>query len=263
MERIAVISDIHGNLEALNTVLKDIEEKNIKKIFCLGDIVGKGIHPKECIDLVLDKCEIIVQGNLEAFVCSEDLESERKEFYKKQLGEEYLNKIRNLSFCHELYISGSLVRMFHASPKSVYTRLNYFSDHREKISAFFSSDKTITQKNADIVIFGDLHRQFIEKFYNKTLINCGSVGNATEIIRDESIDSSCMETTQAFYLIIEGEIDSKEYNNSLSFNFVRIPYNIEKELNSELEILEKEKYEDELKKGIYRNADKIKEKYNI
>jgi Icc-related predicted phosphoesterase len=42
MEKIAIISDIHGNITALDTVLKDIKRRGIKRIFCLGDLVGKG-----------------------------------------------------------------------------------------------------------------------------------------------------------------------------------------------------------------------------
>ncbi|MCA9060631.1 MAG: metallophosphoesterase family protein [Planctomycetaceae bacterium] len=54
----AVISDIHGNLEALQAVLADIRSKGITEIFCLGDVVGYGPNPAECIDLVmeLDMC---------------------------------------------------------------------------------------------------------------------------------------------------------------------------------------------------------------
>lgn len=54
----ALISDIHGNLEALQAVLADIKSKGITEIFCLGDVVGYGPNPAECIDLVmnLDMC---------------------------------------------------------------------------------------------------------------------------------------------------------------------------------------------------------------
>ena len=45
MEKIAIISDIHGNLEAFKTIIKDIEKRGINRIFCLGDIIGKGSHP--------------------------------------------------------------------------------------------------------------------------------------------------------------------------------------------------------------------------
>ncbi|MDA0835672.1 MAG: metallophosphoesterase family protein [Planctomycetota bacterium] len=51
---IAIISDIHGNLEALEAVLADIKQRDITTIYCLGDIVGYGPNPRECIDLVMD-----------------------------------------------------------------------------------------------------------------------------------------------------------------------------------------------------------------
>ncbi|AQT67365.1 phosphodiesterase [Anaerohalosphaera lusitana] len=59
----AVISDIHSNIEALTAVLDDIKSKGIEKIYCLGDIVGYGPNPKECLDLIIEKTEFAVQGN--------------------------------------------------------------------------------------------------------------------------------------------------------------------------------------------------------
>ena len=50
MTKRAIISDIHGNLEALDTVLNDIQEQGIEEIFCLGDVIGYGPNPRECID---------------------------------------------------------------------------------------------------------------------------------------------------------------------------------------------------------------------
>jgi len=63
MEKIAIISDIHGNLEALTTVLNDIKKRNIKRIFCLGDIIGKVSFSHECIELIRKNCEIVLLGN--------------------------------------------------------------------------------------------------------------------------------------------------------------------------------------------------------
>ena len=59
----AVISDIHSNLEALQAVLARIKELDIDEIVCLGDIVGYGPNPMECIDLVAEHCQQIVMGN--------------------------------------------------------------------------------------------------------------------------------------------------------------------------------------------------------
>lgn len=60
--RRAIISDVHGNLEALNTVLADIQSQNCDQIICLGDIIGYGPRPQECIDLVR-KFDACILGN--------------------------------------------------------------------------------------------------------------------------------------------------------------------------------------------------------
>ncbi|HBN79539.1 metallophosphoesterase family protein [Rubinisphaera italica] len=59
----AIISDIHGNLEALQAVLADIASKDISKLYCLGDIIGYGPNPGECIDLVMEKAQVTILGN--------------------------------------------------------------------------------------------------------------------------------------------------------------------------------------------------------
>ncbi len=59
----AVVSDIHGNLEALETVLADIERRGITSVACLGDFVGYGAAPNQCIDLVRPRIETAVIGN--------------------------------------------------------------------------------------------------------------------------------------------------------------------------------------------------------
>ncbi len=59
----AIISDIHSNLEALTAVLGDIENRGIKTIYCLGDIVGYGPDPKKCLDMVIENASACVLGN--------------------------------------------------------------------------------------------------------------------------------------------------------------------------------------------------------
>ncbi len=59
----ALISDIHANLDALRVVLDDIEKRHIDKIICLGDIIGYGPNPCECLDLVMERCEWALMGN--------------------------------------------------------------------------------------------------------------------------------------------------------------------------------------------------------
>jgi len=62
-ERYAIISDIHGNFEALTAVFEDIGARGIAETICLGDIVGYGPNPEECLDLVAMRCRLILMGN--------------------------------------------------------------------------------------------------------------------------------------------------------------------------------------------------------
>lgn len=61
--RQALISDVHGNLEALTAVLADIATQNVDQIACLGDVVGYGPNPCECLDLVMSRCQFTIMGN--------------------------------------------------------------------------------------------------------------------------------------------------------------------------------------------------------
>jgi diadenosine tetraphosphatase ApaH/serine/threonine PP2A family protein phosphatase len=61
---IAIVSDIHANLEALQAVLEDMTEFDIKAVFCLGDVVGYGPNPRECLDLAM-KFDMNLVGNHE------------------------------------------------------------------------------------------------------------------------------------------------------------------------------------------------------
>lgn len=63
MASTAIISDIHGNLEALEAVLREIRHQGIDEIWCLGDIVGYGPNPVECTDLIRKNCSLTLMGN--------------------------------------------------------------------------------------------------------------------------------------------------------------------------------------------------------
>lgn len=59
----ALISDIHGNLEALRAVLVDIRDQGITEIYCLGDVIGYGPNPCECLDEITKACKLCILGN--------------------------------------------------------------------------------------------------------------------------------------------------------------------------------------------------------
>ena len=263
--KIAIISDIHANLEALKSTLEDIKKRKVDKIICLGDIIAKGVHPKECIELIKENCDIVLRGNCDRYFSEEhndinelsEEEVKRINWNQSMLNDEERKYLLNLPFSYEFYMSGSLVRLFHATPEKDNIVIINNDEIQTKLKMFYPSNNTMSQKNADVVIYGHIHHQYMDKIYNKTIINVGSVGNSFDVIRNPLKDSNVMETTKSNYLIIEGEYDSKKYSSDISFQFIKVPYDIDKELSSDKLNIEKENYMYELKQVRYRNMTKI------
>ena len=92
----ALISDIHSNIEALSAVLEDIDRRGIERIVCLGDVVGYGPNPRECIDLVIERCEFCICGNHDHAVFYEpfnfNLGAERACYWTRQVLEDEPDK---------------------------------------------------------------------------------------------------------------------------------------------------------------------------
>ena len=267
--KIAIISDIHGNLEALKATLKDIEKRQVDKIICLGDTIAKGVHPKECLSLIRKKCEIVLQGNCDVYFSIEhqnidemdELKQKRIKWNKSLINKEDREYLLSLPFAYEFYMSGSLVRVFHATPTANDIAIANVDKIETKYQMFLPSENTQSQNIADVVIYGHIHHPYMDKIYNKTIINVGSVGNSFEVIRNKNKDSDVLETTKSNYLIIEGEYGSREYSSDISFQFIKVPYDIDKELEDENLNIEKENYRFELKQGMYRDMAKINENF--
>jgi diadenosine tetraphosphatase ApaH/serine/threonine PP2A family protein phosphatase len=63
---VAILSDIHGNLEALETAFRSIDGEAVDEVLCLGDIVGYGPNPNECVDRIRARCSHVLLGNHDA-----------------------------------------------------------------------------------------------------------------------------------------------------------------------------------------------------
>lgn len=89
MPPFAIISDIHANLEALQTVLADIDRRGLTEIVCLGDVIGYGPDPRECLDLVRRRCRLCMMGNHDHAVLYEptnfNTAAERAAFWTRQM----------------------------------------------------------------------------------------------------------------------------------------------------------------------------------
>lgn len=242
MEKIAIISDIHGNKAALEAVLADIHSRNISRIFCLGDIVLKCANPDIAIDLVKENCEVVLKGNCDEIISS-DRALERKFWSRIKIGEERAKYLSELPIIYEFYLSGHFIRLFHSSPFGLsYIYNPMFSNKNTKYSTseitnpldLFANTsfigKSIHDKIPDIVGYGHIHTPNIFRFKNKTIFNTGSVGVPIEMENTGDLhDKTNRLSTLASYTILEGVLGS--YNLlPISISNVRVPYNIDSEI---------------------------------
>ncbi len=245
LDQIAIISDIHGNLPALEAVLNDIKQKGISHIICLGDMVGKGPHSKEVFEQCLASCQMIVKGNWEDFISdSKTKETEFIKFYRNQLGEDYLSLIRNLPGVTGFWMSGKYIRLFHANPHSLYDRVYGTSPIDKRLELFEVPELPSTESSSslsDVVGYGDIHGGYLQHLdQGRILFNVGSVGN------------SCDSIPMAAYVILEGKLHDKE-EADFSIQFRRLKYDREKSIlqAQELNIPDQEAYINELRTGRY------------
>jgi diadenosine tetraphosphatase ApaH/serine/threonine PP2A family protein phosphatase len=118
--RVAVLSDVHSNLPALEAVLESIEDASAEEIWCLGDLVGYGADPDSCTALIRDRCEISLLGNHDLAVLDEldvssfsDTAKAAVEWTQARIARETVSYLRGLG--PALYHEG--FGLFHASPR--------------------------------------------------------------------------------------------------------------------------------------------------
>ncbi|NEW08763.1 metallophosphoesterase family protein [Paenibacillus sp. SYP-B3998] len=254
MDSVAIISDIHGNIPALDAVLQDIKRREITRIICLGDLVGKGPGSAEAVDRIKAVCENVVQGNWDLGITSpQDLPA--GQWHQEQLGAERLAYLEQLPFSVDVRLSGKLIRLFHASAQSVFHRLKRKASKEERLAVFENTAMTGTPldgRQPDIIGYGDIHIPYlltiksprqnestIPACQGLTLFNVGSVGTPYD------------GNPQACYCIVEGETDSS-VPAGLSIQFVRVPYDIELavRLAYEVEMPDRRRYELEITSGL-------------
>ncbi|AZB42544.1 metallophosphoesterase [Bacillus sp. FJAT-42376] len=240
MNRIAVISDIHGNVPALEAVLDDIQYRRIEKVICLGDLAGKGPQSHEAISMVQSHCDVTVKGNWDDFITN-DTEFETLKWHQQQLTEEDRRFLKGLPFQAELMMSGRLIRLFHASPFSIYTRIQPWDSLEKRLSMFENTEMTgFSSRKPDVAGYGDVHQAFVHQYKEKTLFNTGSVGNPLDL-------------AQASYAVLEGA-EGDEAEGPFSIQLIRVPYDIERSIRiaREAGMPELDEYIQELTTAKYR-----------
>ena len=150
--RYALIADIHSNLEALEVVLNDAKEQKCTHYACVGDVVGYGANPKECLDIVRSMGMPVVKGNHDEYCSSEeDLEgfnphaAEAVNWTRKQLSKEDRAWLRDQKYIR-LVASFSMVHATLDGPQ----RWGYVFDKLAAAASF-------TYQNTAVCFFGHTH----------------------------------------------------------------------------------------------------------
>lgn len=241
LERIALISDVHGNLTALDAVLADVGSRGIERIVNLGDFVGKGPQGREVVDRCEKACEVNIRGNWDDFLPEWDDESvPEMVWWRDELRADQHNWLRNLPLSYDLLVSGRHIRLFHASASSPHVRVHADHTAEEFAGMFASTPMTGNGPEPSVVGYGDLHEAFVEVEGGRTLFNVGSVGNPL----DEPVPS---------YVVLEGVVGDPE-PAPFSMQIVRVPYDAEREISlaAELGMPALEPYAVELRTAQYR-----------
>ncbi len=241
MDQIALISDIHGNIPALEAVLRDIKKRKIKRIFCLGDMVGKGPYPEKAIDICRGECEKVIIGNWEEAININPINPAHQiiKWQKQRLDEERINYIKNLPNSIEFRLSGKKIRLYHASHIGTMHRIQRNASNDEQLEMFTCTGFTGYALELDIIGYADIHIVFLKQFREKILFNTGSVGNP-------------LDYPQASYAVVEGNYEHDKAD-TFAINIIRVPYDIELAIHhAETEkIPELERYAGELRTADY------------
>lgn len=191
--RIGIISDIHANLEALTAVFAALARFKVSAIYCLGDLVGYGPNPNECIAMIRNECAVVLAGNHDyAVIGREDLD--RFNDYAKQALEWTQSVISdpNLDFLQGLAITFSQDNYFyvHANPARP-TDWDYIFDGTDAQYHFNFFDEqvcfighthvpiVITKSKDEVSIIKDVRVDLVKA--DQYLINVGSVGQPRDL----------------------------------------------------------------------------------
>jgi len=176
--RIGVISDVHGNSEALRAVLSDPKGKGVKLWVCAGDIVGLGPSPEEVVGTFMDSEVLSITGNFDREVLSTDEGKWKglkdpgklsKRFTKSVLSKSSIKYLRSLGKEMVLMIGGKRLLIVHGSPASDEEKLDPDMDP-ELVRGYLEGS------SVDVLISGHTHTPVIKEMDGRTFLNPGSVG---------------------------------------------------------------------------------------
>ena len=183
MERVAVITDIHANLRALEAALGWIDDQAIEHVYCGGDLVGYGPRPNEVCGVIAEREMPTIYGNYDWAIARDenDCRCAYVDKHDREIGQlsvewtlEHTDGrskafMRELPFDRRFELGGRRVRLVHGSPRKVNEYL--FEDKPAKTFKRIASGA-----DCDVLVFGHTHKPWVHEYGGVLLVNCGSVG---------------------------------------------------------------------------------------
>ena len=196
--KVCVMSDIHGNYDALKACIEEAKKLNVEKFFCLGDYVGYYYEPDKCIDLLISLKAICIRGNHEKILLNLIKNKKKLEYFiskygngikiaLKKLKKKHINFIKKLPNTKRIIINKKKILLCHGSPwkNNEYIYPNKFNKFKTKLD----------QYNFDNILLGHTHIQMKKKISSKLILNPGSIGQPRDgegLIKWLIIDYSTM-----------------------------------------------------------------------
>jgi putative phosphoesterase len=180
---VAIVTDLHANLPALEATLTRIEELGIEQIYCGGDLVGYGPHPNEVCALVAERRIPTIYGNYD-YAIARDLEDcgcAYRDRHEREIGQLSVDWtlantsqaskefMRTLPFDLRFELGGKRVRLVHGSPRKVNEYL--FEDKPTR-----TFERIAALADCDVLVFGHTHKPWLCEYAGVRFVNCGSVG---------------------------------------------------------------------------------------
>jgi putative phosphoesterase len=180
---VAVITDVHGNLPALQAAFARIDELGIQAIYCGGDLVGYGPHPNEVCAVIQERSIPTIYGNYDyaiardlddcgcAYITPHDRELGQRSVVWTLANTDQRSKdfMRELPFDLHFTVGDRKVHLVHGSPRKVNEYL--FED---KPASLY--ERLAGAESDDVLVFGHTHKPWVHDFGGVRFVNCGSVG---------------------------------------------------------------------------------------
>ncbi|MBF0275071.1 MAG: metallophosphoesterase family protein [Nitrospinae bacterium] len=217
--KFAVLSDIHSNIEALEAVLEDLDKKNVKAIISLGDVVGYGANPVECLE-ISEKFKLNILGNHDEGLFNPDT----MDYFNQNAQKSVLWTLERLKKEKKDYLSA--IKAFQRKKITKFMLFSHgdFKSNHQYLTHYYQTEDTFNYLRAHgvkICFIGHTHRQgyFVEKekgFFTNEEINLKLYKNKVLIVNPGSVGQPRDENTQSAYLIV----------NDDSLTFHRVKYDI-------------------------------------